>query len=206
MTDRINNHEFSWEKDFKDLHPSPFGQQIYLNSIKTLFEMAWANDLVTESSKHPQTIPKNKLNDASFDNGKFLSISHSEIINRFELIKNWNPTDNAGTRKGFVNVPALVAEKPGAELKLNFVGTAIGIFVAAGPDAGIIEYKINNEPFIQMDLFTKWSEQLHLPWLYLLATDLANKEHRLALRLKAEKNTDSSGYACRIIHFVVNRE
>ena len=33
VTDRINNGEFSWNDDFIDLHPSPFGQGIYANSI-----------------------------------------------------------------------------------------------------------------------------------------------------------------------------
>ena len=28
VTDRINAGEFSWEEDFKDLHPSPFGQTL----------------------------------------------------------------------------------------------------------------------------------------------------------------------------------
>ena len=28
VTDRINNGEFTWEEDFKNLHPSPFGQSV----------------------------------------------------------------------------------------------------------------------------------------------------------------------------------
>ena len=33
VTDRIDNGEFSWEGDFKDLHPSPFGQGVYARSM-----------------------------------------------------------------------------------------------------------------------------------------------------------------------------
>ena len=41
VTDRINAGEFTWEDDFKDLHPSPFGQIIYYNSIKTFLDNTW---------------------------------------------------------------------------------------------------------------------------------------------------------------------
>ena len=35
VTERIDAGEFDWENDFKNLHPSPFGQNIYFQSIKT---------------------------------------------------------------------------------------------------------------------------------------------------------------------------
>ena len=40
----------------------------------------------------------------------------------------------------------LVSEKPEATLKLKFNGTAIGMFVVAGPDAGVVEYSIDGGP------------------------------------------------------------
>ncbi|TNF46156.1 MAG: SGNH/GDSL hydrolase family protein, partial [Bacteroidetes bacterium] len=33
VTERIDAGEFDWENDFKDLHPSPFGQNIYYQSM-----------------------------------------------------------------------------------------------------------------------------------------------------------------------------
>ena len=41
VTDRINAGEFSWKDDFKDLHPSPFGQIIYYHSIRALLNACW---------------------------------------------------------------------------------------------------------------------------------------------------------------------
>ncbi|MBC8181301.1 hypothetical protein H8E88_09260 [candidate division KSB1 bacterium] len=204
VTERINNEEFTWAEDFKDLHPSPFGHQLYLNSIKTLFEIVWPDEAVKDYKIIPHTIPDKKLDSESFDNGKFLPLTRAEIVKGFKLIRNWNPTDDAGTRNGFVRAPALIAENPGAELKFLFKGTAVGIFAAAGPDAGKIEYKIDDELFVKLDLFTKWSKGLHLPWLYLLAAGLENQEHILTLRTSDDKNEDSRGNACRIFYFVVN--
>ena len=41
VTERITAGEFTWENDFKDLHPSPFGQNIYAQSIKQFLQNAF---------------------------------------------------------------------------------------------------------------------------------------------------------------------
>jgi sialidase-1 len=33
VRDRILNGEFTWDEDFKDLHPSPFGQGVYARTM-----------------------------------------------------------------------------------------------------------------------------------------------------------------------------
>ena len=41
VTERIDAGEFSWDGDFKNLHPSPFGMSVYARSIERLFDAAW---------------------------------------------------------------------------------------------------------------------------------------------------------------------
>ena len=53
----------------------------------------------------------------------------------------------------------LVGEYPGKIIKFAFEGNAVGIAVAAGPDAGIIEYSIDDQPWQKLDLFTRWSQK-----------------------------------------------
>lgn len=38
VTEQIDNKEFTWEDDFKNLHPSPFGQHLYYRSIRLFLE------------------------------------------------------------------------------------------------------------------------------------------------------------------------
>jgi sialidase-1 len=76
--------------------------------------------------------------------------------------------------------------------------------VASGPDAGIISYSIDGKPFKKLDLFTVWSENLHLPWYLMLGQSLNEKKHILRVRILSEKNQKSKGNACRILHFLVN--
>ncbi|MBO6101628.1 MAG: hypothetical protein J6P03_00040, partial [Opitutales bacterium] len=135
---------------------------------------------------------------------RFLDINSAKIKNGWTISENWQPTLRAGTRKGFVFVPMLSAEEPGAELKLNFKGKAIGIFCATGPEAGILEYSIDGGEFKKLDTFTPWSPHLYIPWLFMLEKELPNKPHTLVLRMSAEKNPRSKGTAVHIRNFAAN--
>lgn len=102
-------------------------------------------------------------------------------------------------------MPVLEATEAAAELQITFTGTAAGVFVAAGPDAGIIETSVDGKPFIKTDLFTKWSSSLHLPWVYVLQDELTEEKHTMTVRMSNEHNPQSKGHACRIVYFVVNK-
>ena len=203
VTQRIDAGEFTWENDFKNLHPSEFGQGIYAHSIITFFEKEWHEfQMVNEIAEYK--LPQ-QLNQNSYCSGKLVEVSFIKNAKGWELIENWTPADEKGTRFNFVNVPMLVGEFPTKVLKFRFNGNAVGIAVAAGHDAGIIEYKIDNSPWQTQDLFTKWSRQLHLPWYFTLGSGLKNKEHILKMRVSNKKNENSTGQRCVIRYFYYNQ-
>jgi sialidase-1 len=204
VTDRINAGEFTWERDFKDLHPSPFGQNIYYRSIRKLLEACW-NTLDLQASPVAYPLP-DPLDRFSYCRGAYLDIRLASALKGWSLVDRWKPTDGKETRKGFADVPMLVGEEPGASLELAFSGTAVGLCVAAGPDAGIIEYSVDGGPFKKQDTFTLWSKWLHLPWYYVLESELPAGSHRIRIRISADKNSESAGHACRVVQFLVNGE
>ena len=63
---------------------------------------------------------------------------------------------------------------------------------------GILEYSIDGGAFKKQDLFTCWSRGLHIPWIYMLETNLSKGKHKLTLRMSKDKNKSSKGTACRI--------
>ncbi len=203
VTDRINAGEFTWKDDFKDLHPSPFGQVIYYHSIHAFLNSCWPldNSQATKRTKHQ--LP-GKLDKHCYDQGKIISIDRVEIINGWQIINNWKPNKGEGTRRGYLDVPMLAGDKSANELQLNFKGRAVGLAVAAGPDAGMIEYSIDGAEFKKLDLFTPWSSHLHLPWYYVLNAELPPGKHTLIIKISDDKNPDSKGNACRIKHFFTN--
>lgn len=198
VAEKINNKEFSWTDDFKDIHPAPFGQELYFQSIKAFLEQSF-----THPFNKPAYYPA-ALNKFSFDKGHYSDIARAKHDANWVLNPNWKPSNNQSTREGFVNVPMLTTEKAGATLTYSFKGNAVGIAIISGNDAGMINYQIDNSPAKKIDLFTEWSGWLHLPYYILLGGGLHSGAHTLTITTLAEKNPDSKSNACRIVHFFVN--
>ncbi|MCC6366096.1 MAG: hypothetical protein IT165_21475 [Bryobacterales bacterium] len=203
VSERIDAGEFTWERDFLNLHPSPFGQTVYFRSIQRLLEAAWKDPAMPSSALRPYPLPP-PLDEKSYFRGRLVPVNEANPGAGWSFIENWKSADGVATRPGFVDVPALISHQPGAECRFSFDGTAVGIFVAAGPDAGIVEYSIDNQPFQPQDLLTQWSPKLHIPWAYVLSADLPPSRHELRLRVSTRKNPQSTGHAIRIIHLLVN--
>nr|WP_299417673.1 SGNH/GDSL hydrolase family protein [uncultured Emticicia sp.] len=203
VTERIKNKEFTWENDFKNLHPSPFGQGVYAKSIIALLETAFAGHTDADDKIINYSLPK-KLSQFSYESGRFLDASTAKIDKNWSIIEKWNPNDGTGTRSDFVDVPMLSSNKIGSKLQLKFNGNVIGVAVAAGQDAGIIEYRVDGKNWKKYDLFTQWSKSLHLPWFCTLENTLTDGEHTLEIKISAEKNIQSIGNACRIRYFYIN--
>ena len=98
----------------------------------------------------------------------------------------------------------LIGETPGEECQFAFEGTAVGIFVAAGPDAGMVEFRIDGGAWRKQNLFTNWSATLHIPWTYVLDADLSPGRHELVMRVAADADAKSTGHAVRIAHLLAN--
>ncbi len=202
VTERIDAGEFDWENDFINLHPSSFGQSIYFHSIKTFLETAWETISAFEKMEAFEILTP--IDNANYDSGILVEPNPPKQIKGWEKIENWQPTEKVSTRANYTNVPMLVGEYPGQIIKFQFRGNTVGIAVAAGPDAGIIEYSIDNSDWQKQDLFTQWSKQLYLPWYYTLATGLKDKKHTLQIRLIEEKNSESKGNKCVLRYFYFN--
>lgn len=204
VTERIYNKEFTWESDFKNLHPSPFGQKVYYKSISRLLEEYYDQGR-SRVAKTEDTLPS-PLDPFSYDSGELISVSKKDANEGWIFEASWVPGDKASTRPGYVNSPMLVCTLPGRILHYRFKGTAVGLAVVSGPDAGIIEYSIDGSAWRKIDLFTEWSNNLHLPWFLTLADELGNKSHNLRVRLIDDNaNHQDIKRACRIRYFYVNR-
>lgn len=204
VTDRIDAGEFTWGDDFRDLHPSPFGQGVYARSIIGFLEKAWELARSQVPKDNGRDLPQ-KLNTLAYDAGKLEEVNANMEVDGWGYQSNWTPKDGAGTRENYTEVPMLIGEQPGSVLRYSFVGRAVGIAVAAGPDAGTIEYRIDEGDWQSLDLFTPWSVRLHLPWYYTLFPNLQSSQHLLEIRLIAQHNPKSKGTVCRIRYFYVNR-
>lgn len=198
--DKIARQEFSWDKDFKDLHPSPFGQRLYFENIKSLL-----GDCLKNNRPVPDIRLPSPLDAHNFSGGAYVDVAKAKYTSGWQLFTDWSPGDSAGTREGFVHIPVLANTMPDEELTLTFNGTAVGIAVISGPDAGTIFYHVDSNKEKTIDLFTEWSSGLHLPWYLLLGSALPAGNHTLHIKVLKDHNNKSAGSVCRIVHFLVNK-
>ncbi len=202
VTERINAGEFTWDEDFKNLHPSTFGHKLYSDSIARLLEIAFTRELPDQAKPH--LLPETSIDPQSYYRGHFGDIADARIVKGFSLEQSWMPEDGKGTRAGFVNVPALVAMNPGDEFAFEFDGSGVGLFVTAGPDAGRIQYSIDGGDFSTIDTFTQWSPNLHLPWAVILADELSHDHHSVNVRIANDHDPQSVGTTLRVFHLLLN--
>ena len=202
VTERIDAGEFTWENDFKNLHPSPFGQGVYARSIISFLE----DELLVAQSRKPnkkRKLPRALLN-GCYDSGKLVLADQSFTTSGWEWIENWNPNDGKGTRANYVNVPMLVGNYPTDIITFEFKGNAVGLCVAAGINAGIIEYRVDGDTWKEKDLFSKHSKSLYLPRYYTLESNLTSTKHSLEIRLTDNKNVNSEGRSAVVRYFYYN--
>lgn len=205
VTDRIDSGEFTWKDDFINLHPSPFGQNVYYQSIKTLFENAWNVQAEANESLKNYSLP-NPIKELNYSNGNLIDIKKAKISGGWKIIDKWEPSDGKQTRKYYTNIPMLVGDNVSGKVELKFKGNTIGIVTVTGPDAGIFEYRIDKNNWTEFDMRKHANKSLHLPRYYTLASDLSDGNHKLELRMKQPSDASGTSFACRIKCFYVNLE
>ena len=203
VADQIKAGSLTWTK-YGGTHPKPAGNTIAKELIADLLNHTWAKPLPNKAKKNIRPIPKNPIHSASFFNGRFLSPDLTEYGNAWKWhVPNWK-TISGGFRNTFAGMKLLCSDQSNNEVTFEFVGRAIGAFVLAGPDAGIVEVSIDNQPFKSINLYHNYSRGLHYPRTVMFATNLANKSHSVRLRLAKPKDTNSKRRAARILQFTVN--
>jgi arylsulfatase A-like enzyme/lysophospholipase L1-like esterase len=201
--ERIKRGEFSWKDDFKGVHPSPFGQQLYADSIERLLDEAWSDE---PRPLKPHFWPV-RLDKASYYEGKLFAPRIAKRLNGFAVQTDYDAAAEGGkVRTGWNERPQLIGHKPGDSFELKFRGSAVAIQVIAGPNAGIVEHTLNGTDWVEQDLFVeKNSFKLHLNRIYILRDGLdPDAEHTLTVRISEKRNKLSIGNNCRIVYFGLN--
>lgn len=201
VTSRIAAGEFDWKK-FGGVHPAPFGNRIAADMIADLFESKWGTPVQSPAAPHP--LPELPLDERNYSKGRFVEVAELNLNDAWKVyVPDWAKIPG-GKRERFTRQPIVEGVKAGSEMGLKFEGTAVGAYVLAGPDAGIVEASIDGGKPTRVDLFHKFSSGLHYPRTVMFGDALSEGTHTLTLKILGEKNEKSSGNAFRALHFVVN--
>ena len=203
VADRIGAGTFSWEI-YGGTHPKPDGNRVCTEMIEKLLDAERAKPLAKGAKPRPHPMPETPLDARSYFRGRFADVKRAVIKSGWKVhVPDWRAL-GGGFRGRFGNIPVLAADAPGAELTCDFKGSAIGAYVLAGPDAGIVEAKVDGGEPRKVDLYHRYSRGLHYPRTVMFEADLPPGAHTLRLRLTGEKSPRSRGTAARILDFAVN--
>ncbi len=194
IAEQISAGQITWEQ-YGGTHPKPFGNRICANMIDQLLQAAWAEVLPAGAAPVSHAVADEPLSPHHYGNGRFVDLEAAELKSDWEIkTPDWK-TLPGGKRGRFTSIPLLCGEKQGAELSLKFSGSAVGAYVVAGPDAGILEASIDGGEFQPVNLYHRFSKGLHYPRTVMFATDLAAGVS--ARPHLADLKRDQRGRACR---------
>lgn len=203
VAQRITEGTLTW-KQFGGTHPAPYGNAICAKMIDQLMILAWTESMPKDAKRANHPVPSDPLDAGHYGGGRFVDSSKA-LRNKGWTIctPDWGSLPGR-CRTRFAEEKVLCTTEPNSELMLTFDGTAIGAYVLAGPDAGVVEASVDGGAKRRFDLYHRFSKGLHYPRTVMFQTDLKPGRHELKLRMTDEKNTDSVGHAMRILQFAVN--
>jgi len=203
VADRISTGKLTWEQ-FGGTHPKPLGNEICASMIDRMMSEVWEGPLPVDARMMAHTLPENPLDQNSYWRGRLIAPDKAKIIRDMTVtVPDWSSI-KGNCRSRFISDRLLCGTKDGAEMTLDFDGTAIGAYVLAGPDAGIVEVSIDGGPFRPFKLFHHYSRGLHYPRTVVFDADLKPGAHSLRLRISTERDERSTGHAMRVLYFVAN--
>jgi len=203
VAQQITESTLTW-RQFGGTHPAPYGNAICAKMIDELMAMAWKELLSKDAKKSAHPTPPMPLDANHYGNGRFADPGEVQASDGWRpCTPDWKSLPG-NCRGRFLEEKVLCATEPGSELTFMFDGRAIGAYILAGPDAGVVEASVDGGETKRLDLFHRFSKGLHYPRTVMFQTDLQPGRHTLKLRMTDEKNVDSSGHAMRILQFAVN--
>ncbi|MBT3377434.1 MAG: hypothetical protein HN742_34475 [Lentisphaerae bacterium] len=203
VANAIDANEFDWKR-FGGCHPSSFGNDLYGKWIGQLMDLAWQEPVSADAKTAAETLPPAPLDEAAYSQGTHLDKTALELSDGWSVgVPDWGAIPG-GKRGRFTKAPLLTCTSPEAPISIPFTGTAIGLYVVAGPDAGIIEFSVDGGDKQRVDLYHRHSANLHYPRTCMLAQELPAGQHTVELRMSRDKNAKSTGHAARIVAVCVN--
>ncbi|MBT3636116.1 MAG: SGNH/GDSL hydrolase family protein [Opitutae bacterium] len=196
LAHQIKKGSFSWQK-FGGTHPKEPGNRLCADMHIEMLEKAWTGKNNADLKK--KKFPAKPIDGNSYFNGRFLSPAKATLADGWKFSEpDWKSLPG-GKRKRYLDRPLLHSESPGKPIRIKFEGKAIGAFVSAGPDAGILEFVIDGKQKGSVDLYHHYSRGLHYPRSVMFAHDLEPGAHEIELSIKAGKRS-----AVRILEFCIN--
>ncbi len=199
LANEIAAGKMTWDENYGGTHPNQEGYRFASDLITSVIDE-------TISGETPQTVAlPDPLDEASYADMKIVDPEAFNWLGGWKharVSKELLPMGQV--RSNYEKYKAIRSESAGDHLYHSFAGKMLGAFVLAGPDAGALEVSIDNGEWKKVELYHSYSGGLNYPRSVILADDLNNAYHQVAIRTAASDNKKSKGATATILYFVTN--
>ena len=200
----ITAGKMDWKK-FGGVHPNKYGNTMCATMIANALLAEWDKPLPADAAAvdHPVVQP---LDPKSYIHGRLLPFEDVVTDEHWKKdVPDW-PRENEGkVRARFINSPMIYSSKAGSKLTIKFSGTAIGAYMLAGPDTGIVKVTVDGKESREIDTLRKFSG-FNYPMTVMFFNELEDGEHSLELEILPNRpgRMKPGGTAFRAISFTAN--
>jgi lysophospholipase L1-like esterase len=170
-------------------HPTEAGYAVYGQTMRDAMKQ-----LLRQG---PQSPTVKTLTPSPWERCDLRTITAADATDGWE----YEPRENVGGWQNFDGV--LKSDTSGAELRLKFTGTRLGLYYSLGPETGDLEYSIDGGAFQTKVVWDAHAASFWRPSSCMLANDLPPGEHEVTLRVAASKHADSKGRWTKLAHLLV---
>ncbi len=189
-----------WET-YGGTHPGKAGYELATQLITDALEKGLAGGA---EAKAAGELPA-AIDDQSYDGATFVDPQVANWLGGWKWGKATGELIPEGAIRGdYAAMEVLRADQPGTTLYLNFSGRAVGGFILAGPDSGVVEVSVDAEEWRTIDTYHSFSKSLNYPRSVIFASGLNPGFHQLALRIRKRESGDG-GNALNLLNFEINR-
>ena len=204
LADLITAEKMDWQQ-FGGVHPNDYGNTMCATMIANALLKEWATPL--PSNAKPQDHPVVAAIDSnSYVNGRFLPFADIKTDANWQVgVPNWKQSKSGAVRARFKQMPMIYSAAAHAKLTIEFSGTAIGAYLLAGKDSGIIRCTVDGQHSKEIDTLHRFSG-FNYPMTVMFFNELPAGEHTLELEILENRagRIQPGGTALRVIGFTAN--
>ena len=204
LADLITTGKMDWRK-FGGVHPNTYGNTMCATMIATALLKEWSKPLPVDAEPQPYPVQE-PMDDKSYIRGRFLPFDDVTTDENWTVgVPNWAKESQGKVRPRFIDIPIMYSSQAGAKLSIDFTGTAIGAYLLAGPETGIIRCTVDEQHSKEIDTLYPYSG-FNYPVTLIFFNDLEEGAHRLELEVLENRpgRIKPGGSALRVIGFTAN--